>query len=239
VIGPIVNSSSVVVGGISGAFFGKRISENLRTKMPMCFGIASAGMGVVMIGRVKYLPAAILALLLGTILGEVIHLETWIQKGAAKTKGFIERFAKPPDANMKTEEFLEKFVAILVLFCASGTGIFGAMKEGMEGDPSLLIVKAFLDLFTAAIFATGLGYTVATIAIPQFIIQVALFLLATVILPLTNASMIADFSAVGGLIMFATGLRIAGIKAFAVANMLPALFIAMPITALWMRYFVH
>lgn len=78
----------------------------------------------------------------------------------------------------------------------------------------------------------------ATLAIPQFIIQGSLFLLATKILPMTTPFMIADFSACGGLIMVATGFRIAGIKPFAVANMLPALFLAMPISAMWVRFFV-
>jgi uncharacterized protein len=237
-IGPFVNGASVVVGSISGALLGNRISENLRTRMPMVFGVASMGLGIAMVMRVKTLPAVILSLLLGTIVGELMHLETWIQKLAGKTKSFIERFAKPADASMTHAEFLEKFVAILVLFCASGTGIFGAMNEGMTGDNSLLMVKSFLDLFTSAIFATALGFSVATLAIPQFVIQASLFLLATKILPMTTPTMIADFSACGGLIMLATGLRIAGIKPFAVANMLPALFIAMPLSALWLR-FVH
>jgi len=214
-IGPFVNGASVVTGSLSGAFLGNRISENLRTKMPMVFGVASMGLGIAMIVKVKFLPAVILALLLGTLIGELCHLETGVQRLAAHAKGFI------------------------VLFCASGTGIFGAMNEGMTGDYSLLMVKSFLDLFTAAIFATALGYTVATLAIPQFIIQAALFFLAVKILPLTTPMMIADFSACGGLIMVATGFRIAGIKNFAVANMLPALFLAMPISALWLRFFVQ
>jgi hypothetical protein len=237
-IGPFVNGASVAVGSISGAFLGDKISENLRTKMPLVFGLASMGLGIAMVVKVKFLPAVILALLLGTMIGELLHLETWIQKAAARTKGFIERFAKPP-VGLTQDQFLEKFVAILVLFCASGTGIFGAMNEGMTGDYSLLMVKSFLDLFTAAIFATALGYTVATLAIPQLAIQASLFFLAVKILPMTTPFMIADFSACGGLIMVATGFRIAGIKPFAVANMLPALFLAMPISALWVRFFVH
>ncbi|MEB9897981.1 DUF554 family protein, partial [Bacillus cereus] len=52
---------------------------------------------------------------------------------------------------------MEKFVGIVVLFCASGTGIFGAFNEGMTGDPSVLFTKSFLDFFTAGIFATALG----------------------------------------------------------------------------------
>jgi len=238
-IGPFVNGASVITGSVSGAFLGTRISENLRTKMPLCFGLASMGLGIAMVVKVKYLPAVILALLVGTMIGELLHLEDGITRIASHTRGFIDRLAKPADSGLSNDEFLSKFVAILVLFCASGTGIFGAMSEGMTGDSSLLIVKSFLDLFTAAIFATALGYSVATLAIPQFLIQGSLFLLATRILPLTTPLMIADFSAVGGLIMVATGFRIAGIKPFAVANMLPALFLAMPISALWVRFMVH
>ncbi|HWQ10106.1 MAG TPA: DUF554 domain-containing protein, partial [Holophaga sp.] len=216
-----------------------RISENLRVKMPLVFGVSSMGLGIAMIVKVKYLPAVILTLLLGTLIGELLHLEDAIMKLAGRTRGFIDKIAKPSDTSLSHDEFLSKFVAILVLFCASGTGIFGAMNEGMTGDSSLLMVKSFLDLFTAAIFATALGFSVATLAVPQFIIQASLFLMATKLLPMTTPVMIADFSACGGLIMVATGFRIAGIKPFAVANMLPALFLAMPITALWVRFFVH
>jgi len=237
-IGPFVNGASVVLGSLTGASMGNKISENLRTKMPLVFGVSSMGLGIAMIVKVKFLPAVILALLVGTAIGELLHLEDYIMKLASKTRGFIDKIAKPAEG-ISHEEFLGKFVAILVLFCASGTGIFGAMNEGMTGDTSLLMVKSFLDLFTAAIFATALGYSVATLAIPQFVIQGSLFLLATKILPMTTPFMIADFSACGGLIMVATGFRIAGIKPFSVANMLPALFIAMPISALWVRFMVH
>lgn len=101
--------------------------------------------------------------------------------------------------------FTEKYVAIMVLFCASGTGIIGAMTEGMTHDPNILLVKSIMDIFTAAIFATVLGYAVAVIAIPQLIIQ----------------------------LLLAAGFRIAGIKSFPVANMLPALILVMPVSYLW------
>jgi len=76
---------------------------------------------------------------------------------AGRTRGLIDRIARPADASLSRDAFLSQFVAILVLFCASGTGIFGAMNEGMTGDTSLLVVKSILDLPTAAIFAAALG----------------------------------------------------------------------------------
>lgn len=140
--------------------------------------------------------------------------------------------------SLSQEEFLEKFIALLVLFCVSGTGIFGAIKEGMTGDPSILYIKSILDFFTAMIFAASLGYAIAAIAVPLIIVQGILILLATVIMPLTTANMMADFSATGGLLLFATGFRICGIKNFPVANMLPALLLAMPMSYFW-EWLVH
>jgi len=78
---------------------------------------------------------------------------------------------------------------------------------------------------------------VATLALPQLAIQLVLAYGATYILPMTTPSMIADFSAVGGLIMLATGFRICGVKPFPVANMLPALFLAMPFSHFWASLF--
>lgn len=240
VIGPFVNGSAVVVGGLVGAFLGTRMPERLRSALPLTFGLASMGMGVALIVKLKFLPAVILALVLGSLIGELIYLEKGIGKVGAAARSLVDKIASSAggEGAMSHEEFLEKFVAILVLFCASGTGIFGSMNEGMTGDPSILFTKSILDLFTAAIFATGLGYAVATIAVPQLVIQLALALGAVVILPLTTPAMVADFSAVGGMVMLATGLRICGIKVFPVANMIPALFIAMPISAFWLHYII-
>lgn len=110
------------------------------------------------------------------------------------------------------------------------------MHEGMTGDPSILYIKTIPDLFTAGIFAITLGYAVAAIAVPQLAIQLSLVMLAGLIAPLTTPLMRADFTVAGGLIMVVTGLRIASIKSFPVANMLPALILEMPISHLWASY---
>jgi hypothetical protein len=58
---------------------------------------------------------------------------------------------------------------------------------------------------------------------------------ASLIFPLTNDIMIADFSAVGGFIMLATGFRICNISSFPVTSMLPAMVLVMPFTHLWLK----
>lgn len=234
-IGPYVNGSAVIIGGLVGAFLGTRLPERIRSALPQTFGLASIGLGIVLVLKVKYMPAVILAMVLGAMFGELFYVEKGIGSAASATRGLVDRVF-PPVQGISREEFMNKFVAIVVLFCASGTGIFGAMREGMTGDPSILYIKSILDLFTSAIFATSLGYAVATVAIPQVAIQIGLAILAVLILPLTNDNMMSDFSAAGGLIMVATGLRICGIKMFPVANMLPGLFLVMPFSYLWATY---
>lgn len=238
IIGPVVNGTGVLIGGLVGAFFAKRIPERLRTALPLTFGVASMGLGIAYIVHVKQLPAVVLAFVLGSLVGEMIYLEKGISWAGGKMRTLVDRIIPSHDVHntISQDDFLKQFVAILVLFCASGTGIFGALTNGMTGDPSILFAKTVLDLFTAAIFATALGYAVAMICVPQFIIQMSLALGATFLMPLTTPTMIADFSACGGLIMLATGFRICGIKVFPVANFLPALVLVMPISYLWTIY---
>lgn len=129
-------------------------------------------------------------------------------------------------------------VTIIVLFCASGTGIYGTLTAGMIGDNSILIANAILDFFTAAIFACNLGAVVSTVAIPQFIIFFVLFIGAGFIFPLTNADMILDFKACGGILMLATGFRMIKVKNFPIADMIPAMILVMPFSYIWATFII-
>jgi uncharacterized membrane protein YqgA involved in biofilm formation len=239
VIGPWVNAAALAAGALGGAALGHRLPDRLRARLPPVFGIAALGLGVVLTVRVRTLPAVMLALLAGTILGELLHLEEGIERAAVHTRRLVERLvgrhrsASPHDE----AEHVRQMVSLLVLFAASATGIVGALAEGMTGDPSLLLAKAVLDMVTAAVFAATLGPAVAALALPLLAVQSALFL-AVRALPVESPVLIGDLSACGGLILLATGLRVAGVRSFAVASMLPALALAIPISAAWARLWV-
>lgn len=236
IIGPFVNGAAIVLGAGFGALVAHRMPERLRTGMPLAFGVSSMAMGVVLITHVAHMPVMVIATVLGALIGELASLESGLAILGGLARKLVEKVASTPHG-ISHEMFIESFVAILVLFCASGAGIFGALNEGMTHDPGVLFAKAFLDLPTAAIFATTLGLSVATIALPQMAIQLALAFGATLLMPLTTPEMVADFSATGGVMMLATGLRISGVRAFPVGNMLPGLLIAMPVSALWTMAF--
>ena len=115
-------------------------------------------------------------------------------------------------------------------------GIFGAINEGITRSTDILLTKAVLDLFSGIVFGTLFGLSVSLIAIPQFAILALLYASAAFLAPYMTPGMLSDFTACGGVIFVATGLRMCGIKIFPVINMLPSMLIIMPLSALWARY---
>lgn len=232
-IGVIINALSVVVGGAIGAVAGNKLSMDFKDKLNMIFGACSMGMGISTIVLMRNMPAVIFSVIIGTAFGLAIHFGDKINVAAQGMQKLISKFIKVDNSNVPQDEFIATLVTCIVLFCASGTGIYGSIVSGMTGDHSILIAKSILDLFTGLIFACTLGAVVCIVAIPQFIIFLILFLLAGFIFPLTNETMIADFKACGGFIMLATGFRMIKVKMFPVADMIPSMIIVMPLSAFW------
>ena len=235
-VGVIINALSVVIGGILGTVAGHKLSPKFKADLTMIFGLCSMGMGISTIANMENMPAVIFSMVIGTGIGLAIHLGDKINMAAGGMQRFIGRFVKNTNTALSEEEFMNTLVTIIVLFCASGTGIYGSIVAGMSGDNSVLISKSILDLFTAAIFACNLGLVVSLIAVPQFLIFVILFYGAVVIFPLTTPAMINDFKACGGFLIFATGFRMVKIKNFPIADMIPAMILVMPLSYIWTNY---
>ena len=83
------------------------------------------------------------------------------------------------------------------------------------------------------VFACNLGAVTSLVAVPQAVVFFILFFAAKAIYPLTTPAMIGDFKACGGFLLIATGFRIAKIENFSVADMIPAMVLVMPLSALW------
>lgn len=235
-IGVIINALSVAVGGVAGAFAGHKLRPGFKENINLVFGLCSMGMGISTIVLMENMPAVIFSVIIGTAIGLAIHLGERINKAAGGMQKIISRFIKTSNSEIPEAEFMATLVTVIVLFCASGTGIYGSIISGMNGDHSILIAKSILDLFTALIFACTLGMVVSIIALPQFVIFFILFLCAGLIYPMTTPTMINDFKACGGFIMLAAGFRMVKLKMFPTADMIPSMIIIMPLSWLWVTY---
>ena len=127
-IGVLINCGSVLMGGLLGAFLGKYVPERVRAALTVTFGVCSMSMGISYIVKVNTLPPVVLSIILGVVAGELLCLEKGISLGVGKIKAPLERVLKT-DAQRDKEKFMNEFIAIVILFCASGTGIFGAIES--------------------------------------------------------------------------------------------------------------
>lgn len=232
-IGVITNVLVVVIGGIVGALAGDKISESFKDNLNTVFGACAMSMGVSSIVLMENMPAVVFSVIVGTAVGLAVHLGERINRAGAMMQRGISRVIGGADKADETGGRDAVLVTALVLFCASGTGIYGSIVAGMTGDHSILLAKSILDFATALIFACTLGIVVSLIAVPQFIIFMALYLLAGVIYPLCTPAMINDFKACGGILLLATGFRMIKVKNFPVADMIPAMVLALPVSYLW------
>lgn len=213
--GVIINCATVFVGGVIGAFLKNRSSEKLKEALPNIFGLSAITIGITLIIKLESLSAVILSMIVGTVIGELLNLEENLLNGLKKME------SKLPFS--LDEKQLDVLISMIILFCFSGTGVFGAMNSAMTGDHSILYAKAIMDFFTAIIFGTTAGYLVGFVAVPQLVVGLLLFSGASYILPLVTDVMLNNFKACGGLITLAVGLKISGIKYSRVLNMIPAL----------------
>lgn len=225
-IGVLINSSAILIGGIIGTLAGNKIPERISNSLTGIFGLSAITMGITLVIQMDALTSVVMALIVGTLLGECLNLEKSLSKG-------LTFCASKLPGNDLSKEQLDNLISMIILFCFSGTGLFGAINSGISGEHTILIAKSVMDFFTAIIFGAVTGYLISAIALPQVIIGTILFFFGSLLLPLLTDSMINDFKAVGGIITLAVGFKISKIRHYQVLNMLPALILVFFFSKLW------
>ena len=89
----------------------------------------------------------------------------------------------------------------------------------------MLIAKSLLDFTLVAILASTHGIGAAFSAIPIFVYQGAITVIAAMFGTVISDTLIQELSFVGSALIFCVGVNLVREKTFRVANMLPALLI--------------
>ena len=131
------------------------------------------------------------------------------------------------------KRFTEGFVTASMLFCVGSMSILGAMEDAGGGTPNLLFTKSIMDGISSIALASSFGLAVLFSSIPVLLYQGGLTLLAGFVMRFMNEGMIADVTAVGGILLIGLSLNILKIKDVNVVNMLPALVVAALLSYFW------
>lgn len=227
--GTIINCIAIILGGVAGNFTGKLFQAEQQDALTKTCGIsvlfiaiagAMQGMltidgGAIASGKSMLV---VLCLAIGTIIGELIGIE----------EGF-ERFGewlKAKTGNSGDAQFVEAFVTTSLTVCIGAMAIVGAIQDGILGDYTTLAVKSVLDFIIVAVMTSSMGKGSVFSAIPVLLLEGGITLLARLIAPIMTDMAIAYLSLIGSILIFCVGVNLVWGKKVRVANMLPAVFLA-------------
>ena len=205
-LGAAVNGAAIAAGGFVGLFAGRFLPDRLQKTLMCALALVVIGIAVPGIDDSQKPLVPILSMVLGTLLGELLDLDSavirlgdWLQR---KTGG-RGRF---------TDGFVNGAMAIM-----------GALNSGLQGDHTILFSKSVIDGISALIFASTLGVGVLCSAVPVFLWEGLIALSASLLAPLLGTDVIAEINSIGSLLLLAISLNMLGLTKIRLMNLVPAM----------------
>lgn len=216
-LGPIVNTGTILAGSLLGSSLRKGIKEKYQDALYTAMGLAATALGinavVTNMAKSHYPVLFIASLALGSLIGSVLDID-------AKFQGLVGRYSR---SNLG-----EGLSTGILLYCIGTLSILGPVMSALHGDHTYLFTNAALDFVTSSVLASTYGIGMAFAAPVLFVWQGAIYLIAKNLSgSFFTEDMIAELCIVGGILIASSGLSILKIKDCKALNMLPAL--AVPI----------
>lgn len=227
--GTIINSAAILAGGLLGLLFGRFLSESTQDTLTKVCGVSTLfiavsgaleqmltveGSGLTSSGSMLI----VICLAIGALIGEMLNIEDAFER--------FGQWLKIKSGNGKDHGFVNAFVTASLTVCIGAMAIVGSIQDGITGDYSILATKAVLDLIIIMVMSCSLGKGAVFSAIPVAIFQGSITLLAGFVRPLMTDAALANLSLVGNVLIFCVGINLVWGKKIRVANLLPAIVIA-------------
>lgn len=215
-IGTLVNTAAVIVGGAIGLLLKKNMPQRITTIYFQAVGLFTLAIGISMVVKMDHILIVVASMALGSLLGEWLNIEA----GAEKLSEYLKKKFR-----IGSDKFSEGLITAFLLFCIGSMTILGTIQEGTGGSSDLLFTKSLMDFFSAILLASAFGFGVIISAIPLFIFQTILTLIAMYAGQFFTPEIIQGLTSVGGILLIGLGINILEIKKLRIMNMLPALVV--------------
>lgn len=229
-IGVLTNIFGIIFGGIIGLGFGRLISERFQKTLTMACAVAVIFLGLT--GTVKEMLSItvngtleltgtyrmLASLIGGALIGELINIEDRMEHFGIWLK---EKTGSGGDAR-----FVDGFVTASLTVCIGAMAVIGSIDDRLLADPSILFAKTVLDAVIVMIMTASLGKGCIFSALSVGIFQGAIFFAAGFLKPFMTQEALSALSAVGDILISCVGTNLFGLPHIRVANLLPALVIA-------------
>lgn len=221
--------AAILIGGLTGRLVGKAIPKRVQDMLYMVCGISTLFIGIG--GCLQHMLVIengalntqgtmmmLMSLTVGALIGEWIDLEKRLEQ--------FGQWLKDKTGNSGDATFIDGFVTASLTVCIGAMAIVGAIQDGMEGDISVLAAKSVLDLVIVCVMAASMGKGCIFSLIPVGILQGSVTALSLVLKPIMTEAALGNLSYVGSVLIFCVGVNLVWGKKVKVANMLPAVVIA-------------
>lgn len=228
-MGTIVNVAAVIGGGIIGILLKRGISEKLSQAIIKAIGLSIIFVGIsgtlekMLVVSDGHLAASgsimiLISLVVGTIIGELIGIENLFEK--------LGVFLKMKFTNGKDTLFVEGFLVATITICVGAMAVVGSIQDGLMGNPGILYTKAVIDGIFLMVLASSYGKGTLFSAIPLAVFQGAITFLAFCLKTTLSESVVNAIAMTGSVLIFCLGVNMVFQTKLKVANMLPALVVA-------------
>lgn len=214
-LGSLVNGAAIAAGGLVGLFAGKLLPERMQKSLMCALALLTVGIAVPGISDSQKPLVPILSMVLGTILGELVDLDSAVTRlGECLQRRIGEK-----------SKVTEGFISGTMLYAVGAMAVMGGLNSGLLNDHTVLFSKSVIDGISAIVFASTLGLGVVFSSVPVFLWEGLIAVLASLLSPLLGADVIGEMNCVGSLLIFAISLNLLGITKIRVMNMLPAMLL--------------
>ena len=214
-----VNVATVLLGSTVGLIFRNKINEKFTKAVISALALVTILIGIDSALDTADILCIIICMALGTVMGELIRIDDGIEGAGDFIKSKLLKGGKGES------RFTEGFVTACIVFCVGSMTIMGSFEAGINGDNSIIYAKSALDFVSSMMFSAAMGFGVPFAALFVLVFQGALTLLAGVLAPILSPAVVTEMSAVGGVMLIATGINVAALakERIRVGNMLPGL----------------
>ena len=229
-MGTLINVGAIIVGSIIGILLNKGLPKNINSIIFQALGLFSVFLGISLAFETNNNFLIIcMALIMGGILGEVFKL-------SIRTENMSDLLKKK--LNNSNPRFTEGLITATMIFSVGSMAIIGPLNEALKGDATLVLTKSMMDGVTSIALSAAFGRGVIFSAIPVLLIQGGIGLGANSLQSFFSDLLVAEISAVGGILILGIGISILEIKKINVINLLPSMFVVIPLFYL-MEYFFN
>ena len=227
--GTFINMGTIIVGSLLGLWLQQAFPPNIKVIIFQAIGLATLLIGIQMGLKMPdgYLLVLIFSLIIGGIIGEILHLDQQFQALGEWLKTTL---------NIGDEQFTEGLITACLLYCVGSMVIVGAIEEGISGNRELLMVKSTLDGVSSIAFASTYGIGVLFSIFPMLLIQGGMTVLASQMKRFFTPSIIAQLSSVGGLLILGIGIKLLNLGTINIENLLPSLIIVVLFTWIYDKW---